>query len=105
MVIETSIGSYLQNLRKERKMSLRDVANHIGIDVSMLSKIEHGERFVQSHMLEGISELFNLSLKNLHIAFLKQKIDNDLSSFPYAHEAIEEWLRSNKNKKSNNEKA
>lgn len=43
MVIETSIGNYLQNFRKERKVSLRAVADHIGIDVSMLNKIEHGE--------------------------------------------------------------
>jgi transcriptional regulator with XRE-family HTH domain len=98
-------GQYLLELRTKAGYSQKKVADKLGIDISLLSKIEHGERFVQNHMLEGISELFNLSLKNLHIAFLKQKIDNDLSSFPYAHEAIEEWLRSNKNKKSNNEKA
>jgi cytoskeletal protein RodZ len=31
MVIEASIGNYLQNLRKERKISLREVADHIDI--------------------------------------------------------------------------
>jgi transcriptional regulator with XRE-family HTH domain len=54
MVIKPSIGNYLQNLRKERKLSLRKVADHIGIDVSMLSKIEHGERQLQNHMLRLI---------------------------------------------------
>jgi transcriptional regulator with XRE-family HTH domain len=98
-------GQYLLELRTKAGYSQKKVADKLGIDISLLSKIEHGERFIQSHMLKGISELFNLSLKNLHIAFLKQKIDSELSSFPYAHEAIEEWLRSSKNKKSPNEKA
>lgn len=98
-------GELIQELRTSAGYSQKKVADKLGIDISLLSKIEHGERFIQSHMLKGISELFNLSLKKLHIAFLKQKIDSDISSFPYAHEAIEEWLRNNKNKKSYNEKA
>ena len=68
-------GQYLLELRTKAGYSQKKVADKLGIDISLLSKIEHGERFVQSHMLEGISELFNLSLKNLHIAFLKQKIE------------------------------
>ena len=60
MKSDIEIGSYLQNLRKGRNLSLREVADHIGIDVSMLSKIEHGERQLQSHMIAPIADLFEI---------------------------------------------
>jgi transcriptional regulator with XRE-family HTH domain len=93
MVIETSIGNYLQNLRKERKMSLRDVADHIGIDVSMLSKIEHGERQLQTHMIKPIADLFNLKYRELQIQFLNQKINQDYGNEPYLKETLEQYLK------------
>jgi transcriptional regulator with XRE-family HTH domain len=92
MVIETSIGNYLQNLRKERKMSLKDVADHIGIDVSMLSKIEHGERQLQTHMIEPIADLFNLKYKELQIQFLNQKIKSEFGGEPFIEEAVSQFL-------------
>lgn len=70
MVIEKSIGNYLQNLRKERNLSLREVADQIGIDISMLSKIEHGERQLQSHMIAPIADLFEIDYKSIQIQFI-----------------------------------
>ncbi len=106
MVIETSIGNYLQNLRKESKMSLRDVSDHIGIDVSMLSKIEHGKRQLQGHMLKGIAELFNLEYKELLINFINNKLEIEYGQLPYIEEALtfflsnrtQEVLKTNKTK-------
>jgi HTH-type transcriptional regulator, competence development regulator len=96
MVIETSIGNYLQNLRKERKMSLRDVADHIGIDISMLSKIEHGERQLQTHMVKPIADLFNLKYRELQIQFLNQKIMQEFGDEPFLNEALQILATSNK---------
>ncbi len=89
MVIETSIGNYLQNLRKERKMSLRDVADHIGIDVSMLSKIEHGERQLQTHMLKDLCQIFAIDYKMMQIQLLYQKIENEYGDEPFINEALQ----------------
>jgi transcriptional regulator with XRE-family HTH domain len=93
MVIETSIGNYLQNLRKERKMSLRDVADHIGIDVSMLSKIEHGERQIQSYMLRGFCDLFKLEYKKVQIEYLNYKIENEYKDEPFLKDAVTELAK------------
>ena len=95
MVIETSIGNYLQNLRKERKMSLRDVADHIGIDVSMLSKIEHGERQLQTHMLKDLCEIFEIDYKIMQIQLLNQKMNEQFGEEPYFNEAIKILAKSN----------
>ncbi len=88
MVIETSIGNYLHKLRKERKLSLRDVADQIGIDVSMLSKIEHGERQLQSHMLKRIAEIFNVDFQSLQMSYLSTKIRNEFGNEPYLKEVV-----------------
>lgn len=98
MKSDIEIGSYLQNLRKERKMSLREVADHVGIDISMLSKIEHGERQLQAHMIRPIAELFNLKFRELQIQFLNQKIQSEFGEEPFLIDALENYLIKNTTK-------
>ena len=92
MVIEPSIGNLLQNLRKERKLSLRKVADHIGIDVSMLSKIENGERQIQAYQLSRIAEFFNVEFRQLQIEFLMQRIHIQYGDQPFLKESLERYL-------------
>ena len=81
-------GTYIHGLRKEKRYSLKIVADKLGIDISLLSKIENGERQLQSHMLQGLSELFDLDYRALQIQLLNQKIENEFGDEPYFHEAI-----------------
>ena len=93
MKSDTEIGSYLQNLRKERKMSLREVADHVGIDISMLSKIEHGERQIQAYQLSSIAEYFNVDFRQLQIEFLMQRIHLDYGDQPFLKESLKKYLQ------------
>jgi len=81
-------GTYIHGLRKERKYSLKIVADKLGIDISLLSKIENGERQLQSHMINGLSELFDLDYKEMQIQLLNQKIDEQFGKEPFFNEAI-----------------
>ncbi len=81
-------GTYIHNLRKEKKYSLKIVADKLGIDISMLSKIENGERQLQSHMLNGLVELFDLNYKEMQIQLLNQRIENEFGDEPFFLEAI-----------------
>ena len=90
-------GSYIHGLRKEKKYSLKIVADKLGIDISLLSKIENGERQLQSHMLNGLSELFDLDYKEMQIQLLNQKIENEYGNEPFINEALQMYL-TNKNK-------
>jgi len=92
MVIEPSIGNHLQNLRKERKLSLRKVADHIGIDISMLSKIENGERQIQAYQLSRIADFFNVEFRQLQIEFLMQRIHIEYGDQPFLKESLERYL-------------
>ena len=81
-------GTYIYGLRKGKKYSLKIVADKLGIDISLLSKIENGERQLQSHMLNGLSELFDLDYKEMQIQLLNQKIDEQFGNEPFFNEAI-----------------
>ena len=85
-------GPYIHSLRKEKKYSLKIVADKLGIDISLLSKIENGERQLQSHMINGLSELFDLDYKKMQIQLLNQKIENEYGDEPFINEALEMYL-------------
>ncbi len=89
-------GTYIHGLRKEKKYSLKIVADKLGIDISLLSKIENGERQLQSHMLYGLSELFDLDYKEMQIQLLNQKIDEHFGNEPFYNEAILEIVKKKK---------
>lgn len=83
-------GVYLHELRTTRNFSQKKVAEKLGIDISLLSKIEHGERQVQGHMLKPLSELFKLDYKQIQIKFLNQKIESEFGNEPFFKESIKE---------------
>jgi transcriptional regulator with XRE-family HTH domain len=91
---KVNFGEYLHQLRVERQLPQRTVANKLGIDISLLSKIEHGDRFVQGHMLEAIAELFNLNYRDLQIQFLNQRLDQEFGKEPFIEEALIKYLNS-----------
>ncbi len=81
-------GEYLHELRTTNGYSQKKVADKLGIDISLLSKIEHGERQVQGHMLKPIADLFKLNYKEIQIQFLNQKIISEYGKEPYFNEAL-----------------
>ena len=89
-------GAYIHGLRKEKKYSLKIVADKLKIDISLLSKIENGERQLQSHMLSGLSELFDLDYKEMQIQLLNQKIENEYGNEPFIIETMEMYLKTKK---------
>ena len=90
-------GVYLHELRTKRNLSQKKVADKLQIDISLLSKIEHGERQIQGHMLKPLAELFKLNYKNLQMEYLNQKIEDVFGDEPFFNETIIE-LASTRNK-------
>lgn len=91
----TCFGQYLQQLRTAKGFSQKIVASKLGIDISMLSKIEHGERQVQSHMLKGLAEIFEINFKELQIKFLHNRISDEIGDEPYLIESLKTFISNN----------
>jgi transcriptional regulator with XRE-family HTH domain len=81
-------GKYLYELMTSNRYSQKKVADKLGIDISLLSKIEHRERQVQGHMLKPIADLFKLNYKEIQIQILNQKIEADYGNEKFFNEVI-----------------
>ncbi len=89
-------GEYIHQLRTEHKLSQKIVADKLGIDISMLSKIEHGERQVQSHMIKPVAELFDLEYRMLQIRYLNQRIISGFGDEPFFKDSLMILLKQKK---------
>jgi len=85
-------GKQIQKMRKEQGLTLQHVADKLKIDVSMLSKIEHGERNVNSNLLKSICKIYNLDFRKFQIELLIHRISNDYGAQPFIEEAVTQFL-------------
>lgn len=55
-----SIGHILKKLRKERKLTLKDLAEQTGVSISFLSQVERGKSSVTLESLRKIADALNV---------------------------------------------
>lgn len=74
MNLEITFGETVKKLREGKKLTLREVAEELCIDTSMLGKIEKNNRKPTKAFIEKFSKFFNVSDKDLTIAFLSDTV-------------------------------
>ncbi len=74
MKIENTFGETVKKLRAEKQLPLREVAEALNIDTSMLGKIEKNNRKPTKQLIEKFARYFKVSDKELMIAFLSDTI-------------------------------
>ena len=70
----TSFGEHLRNLRENKSLTLKKVAEQIGIDTSLLAKIERNERQPTKQIIKQVAEFFNCNEQDLLDNFLSDQI-------------------------------
>lgn len=90
-----SFGEHLRNLREEASLTLKSVAEQIGVDPSLLAKIERNERQPTKQIIKEIAEYFKVDEKDLQNNFLSDQIaykildeEADLSILKVAEEKV-----------------
>ena len=75
-------GHLIRQRRQERGLSLADVARHLNVDKSLLSRLESGERGLPADKGPALAELLNLPDEYLRIAMgrLPDDVKNTLPS-------------------------
>ncbi len=76
-----TFGERLRTLRVEAKLSLREVASEIGIDTSLLGKIERNERQPTKEQIKQVAAFFKFDEKQL----IKENLSDQ-----FAYRMIEE---------------
>ena len=59
----TISGQRIKEIRENNNFSQSNIATFLGVDQSLISKIEKGERFLSSDMLEKLAALFGVHPK------------------------------------------
>ena len=74
MKLEETFGETVKKLREEKQLPLREVAEALKIDTSMLGKIEKNNRKPTKQLIEKFAKYFNVSDKDLMIAFISDTV-------------------------------
>jgi transcriptional regulator with XRE-family HTH domain len=74
MIFEKTFGEIIKKLREAKNLPLREVAEALEIDTSMLGKIEKNRRKPNRLLIERIASFFNVNSKDLTIAFLSDEL-------------------------------
>lgn len=88
MKTEKTFGDTIKKLREEKKLTLREVAEAMEIDTSMLGKIEKNNRKPNKTLIENFAKFFDVKEKELLIEFLSDTIVNKVYSENYPKEVL-----------------
>ena len=69
-----TFGEHLRNLREEARYTLKHVSEQIGIDTSLLAKIERNERQPTKTIIRQVATFFKVDEKALYNNFLSDQI-------------------------------
>ena len=99
-------GKQIKQLREQKGLLQRQVANQLEMDTPMLSKIERGERNAKREQVNILSKIFNVPEEDLLSLWLADKVyavvkDEHvaLKAIGFAEEELKTKPRQNKTKK------
>ncbi len=74
---QIELGQYIKSLRNEQNLTLHQVAKDTDIDMTMLSKIERGERLPTIEQVKRLASFFQLNENELLTKLTAEKIVKD----------------------------
>ena len=73
-IITSNLGQFIRKLRKERHLTLHQVAIGVDFDSPMISKIERGERLATTDQAKRLASFFKIDENDLLIRLTAEKI-------------------------------
>jgi transcriptional regulator with XRE-family HTH domain len=70
----SQLGQKLRELRKERKLTLAQVSDQVGIDIAILSKIERGERKISKAIVQKLAACYEVNAEPLIVSALNEQL-------------------------------
>jgi transcriptional regulator with XRE-family HTH domain len=74
---KSSFGEFVRKLRLDREEPLRVVAAAVGIDSTLLSKLEHGDRFPTETQIIKFAKFFKLAEGELKGRVIADKVTSE----------------------------
>ena len=77
MTDKSSFGEFIRKMRQDRKKPLRVVAAAVGIDSTLLSKLEHGDRFPTEAQISKFAKFFKVQAGELKGRVIADKVTSE----------------------------
>lgn len=88
----SEFGKYLKEVRRKKKISQRELAKHVGVDFTYISKIENGVMPAPSE--ETIKKMASVLGEDADkMVLMAEKIPSEIRNIIYQHEEIPVFLR------------
>jgi transcriptional regulator with XRE-family HTH domain len=88
IIIKSEIGERLRYLRKQKEDTLNNVSEASGINLTILSKIERGERLPTREQLSSLANYYKYNKSELKTLLIAEKIIKDYGISVDTHKAI-----------------
>jgi transcriptional regulator with XRE-family HTH domain len=98
-----TIGRILRQLRETKGLLLREVGAKLSLDPTILSKLERDERMPTREQVKVLADFYKEQKNEVIIAWLSDKLFNEVQNEDLAMQAIqvaEEKIKNKKTKKS-----
>ena len=86
--INSELGIYLRELRKEKGQTLHQVSQGTDIDSPLISKIERGERLPTTEQIIKLARYFKISENELKIKATAEKIIKEFGATNITYNAV-----------------
>ena len=74
---KSSFGQFIRRLRQDREEPLRVVAAAVGIDSTLLSKLEHGGRFPTEAQISKLAKFFKVPEQEVKGRVIADKVTSE----------------------------
>tara|TARA_Y100000385_G_C13089960_1_gene638235 strand:+ start:2119 stop:2427 length:309 start_codon:yes stop_codon:yes gene_type:complete len=88
IIIKSEIGDRLRELRKDKEQTLNLVAENNKIDLTLLSKIERGERMPTVEQIVKLANYYDCDQAELKTLLIAEKIIKEYGISEETHKAI-----------------
>jgi len=83
-----TFGQYIRRLRKEKKLTLTQLAAKLELDSANLSKIENGKRDFDERKIDLLCSIFKLEKKQVEKELISEKVVKSIYSYNTSEEIL-----------------
>ncbi len=85
------LPSKLQELRRNKQLNQKQIAQAIGISEAMYSRIESGERAIQQNQIDVVAQILDADVKELRSLCLADKMEAE--THEYSKDEVDKALK------------
>lgn len=85
---QDTLGKVVKSLREAKGLTLKETADILELDLSMLAKIEKDQRSVSNALFGRLANLFGVEERMLRTLSLADKVYKTVMSFDFAPNAL-----------------